>query len=125
MTSLAKEKHPAYAPIPVAQLPAFVAVGEQDFKTKPKEVRDLRGDELRAQLFWHNVAHTDRMTLPTLEKLLRQAVEGGKVSSPRVDSCSVLIHIMSSVRRMRRESKSLSAGKVKQSNRTKRQSRMV
>jgi hypothetical protein len=90
MASLAKEEHPTHPPIPVAQLPTFVAEAAiQKFKSKPKVVRDERKEQLRAQLFWYDVTHTDRMTLPTLEKLLRQAVEEGKVSFPMmiIDLC--------------------------------------
>jgi hypothetical protein len=83
MATLSREQHPAHVPIPVPQLPAFVAEAAiHDFKTKPKALRDWRKEQIRAQLFWYDIAHTDRMTLPTLEKTLREAVEGRKASFP-------------------------------------------
>ena len=64
------------------QLQLLVArAAKEDFKTKPKWQRDQRKEELRAQLFWYGIEHTDRMLLPTLEKLLRQAVEANNVST--------------------------------------------
>jgi hypothetical protein len=82
MSLISDESHPCDGPISLARLPAFIAQADnEEFKStsKLKGLRDGRKAALRAQLFWYNIDHTERMLLPTLEKLLRQALETKKV----------------------------------------------
>lgn len=67
MADLSSEKHPKPGCLTVSQLQALIArAAKEDFKTKLKSERDQRKEELRAQLFWYGIEHTDRMLSPTL-----------------------------------------------------------
>ncbi|KAH7067011.1 hypothetical protein BKA63DRAFT_523568 [Paraphoma chrysanthemicola] len=87
MAPLSEEQHPSQGPMSAADLRSFVARATAvNFKSASKWHRDTRRSELRSQLFWYGIDHGERMMLPTLEKLLRQAVEANECheDAPRV-----------------------------------------
>jgi len=81
MTQSSEEKHPREGPMSLVQLRALVAqLSKAQVKAKSQLQRDERKEQLRTQLFWFGIQHPEHMILPSLEKLLRQAVEANKVS---------------------------------------------
>jgi hypothetical protein len=58
---------------------------KEALKSWNQRQRDRRKDDLRSQLFWYGIPYTNSTIMPTLEKLLREAVETNKVSTHILD----------------------------------------
>jgi hypothetical protein len=80
MTQLLEEKHPREGRMSLVQLRTLVApILKEQAKARSQSQRDQSKERVRAQMFWFDIQHTERMQLPSLEKQLREAVEANKV----------------------------------------------